>query len=105
MSLSSGPRTRFRGLHVWKCVVELASVVYRVTQRFPSEERFGLTAQMRRAAVSVAANIAEGPGRSGARAYAAFVDIAVGSLREVEALAAIARSLGLLGDRVLRDSR
>jgi len=88
----------FQNLRVWKCAVELATVVYRVTQRFPNDERFGLTAQMRRASVSVAANLAEGRGRSGVRAYSAFVDIAVGSLREVEALASVANSLGFLGD-------
>ena len=93
---SEEPSRGFQGLRVWKCAVDLASVVYRVTERFPPGERFGLTSQLRRAAVSVAVNIAEGQGRSGVRSYAAFVDIAVGSLREVEALAAIAKSLGVL---------
>ncbi len=92
---------RFQGLRVWKCAIDLVTVVYRTTEGFPTPERFGLTAQLRRSAVSVAANIAEGQGRSSPRASSAFVDISLGSLRELQALASITHSLGFLRDEEL----
>jgi four helix bundle protein len=61
----------------------LATDVYRVTARFPVEERFGLTREIRRSAISVGSNIAEGAGRSTDREFARFIDIAIGSLREL----------------------
>jgi four helix bundle protein len=74
---------------------ELAVEVYRVTAGFPSEERFGLTSQLRRAAVSVVANIAEGAGRTGNREYHRFVSIACGSTAALEALLDLAELLGM----------
>ncbi len=62
-----------RDLEVWKSAIELAGSVYDVTRSFPKEERFGLVAQMRRAAVSVASNIAEGAARHGPKEFTRFL--------------------------------
>ncbi len=74
---------RFEKLDVWHRAVEFADAVYDATSHFPSDERFGLTSQMRRAAVSVSSNIAEGSGRASDRDFGRFVEIAYGSLMEV----------------------
>ena len=71
-------------------------VVYQQTKDFPKEERFGLTNQLRRAAVSIPANLAEGCGRAGDADFARFVQIAFGSACEVESLWLLSRELGLL---------
>ena len=73
---------RFEKLDVWQKAAEFAELVYRVTRRFPEDERFGLTNQMRRAAVSVSSNIAEGQSRSSSKEMIRFVEIAYGSLME-----------------------
>lgn len=86
----------FRELRVWRKAHELALHVYRASERFPREERFGLTAQLRRAAVSIPTNIAEGCGRSGDREMAHFLSIALGSASEVEYLILFASELNLL---------
>ena len=76
---------------------------YALTARFPSEERFGITAQMRRAAVSVPANIAEGCGRNGNRALVNFLHIALGSLTELECLTDIAFELDMCSREQMRE--
>ncbi len=73
-----------RNLKVFKSADELVQEIYKLTRLFPREERAGLVDQMRRAAVSVAANIVEGCGRDSKRELIRFLDIAFGSLREVE---------------------
>jgi four helix bundle protein len=93
--------TSYRDLDVWKCSLLLNAEVYRVTTRLPPDERFGLTAQMRRAAVSITCNIAEGYGRSTRGEYLNHLSMARGSLNEVEALCAICTSLNLLKDEAL----
>jgi len=80
----------FEKLDVWGKAVDFADFIYTVTEAFPSEERFGLTNQMRRAAVSVASNIAEGTSRNSKTDFARFVEIATGSLFEVVTQATIA---------------
>jgi four helix bundle protein len=92
----------FRGLKVWQKAHRFALDLYRDTQGFPAEERFGLTAQLRRAAVSVASNIAEGCGREGERDFARFLSIAGGSASEVEYQLLLARDLGYLPDELHR---
>jgi four helix bundle protein len=72
----------FEKLAAWQKAVEYADLVYRVTQGFPTEERFGLATQLRRSAVSVSSNIAEGSSRSSRTDFARFVEIAYGSLLE-----------------------
>src|SRR5215216_1624313 len=81
---------RFEKLDVWRLAVELAEQVYSLTKAFPSDERFGLTNQMRRAAVSISSNIAEGSGRVSDKDFARFTEISYGSLMEVVSQLAIA---------------
>ena len=88
----------YRDLDAWKRSLGLVSDVYRTTSKLPSAERFGLTAQMRRAAVSVSCNIAEGYGRATRGEYLNHLSMARGSVTEVEALCEVCKTLGLLGD-------
>jgi four helix bundle protein len=74
----------FRDLLVWKQAMQLAKDCYLLTQEFPKAELYGMTGQMRRAAVSIPANIAEGSGRGSRKDYQQFLRIAQGSLRELE---------------------
>jgi four helix bundle protein len=85
----------YRDLDAWKASQDLAVITYQVTDRFPSAERFGLTSQMRRAAVSVGSNIAEGAGRGTDTQFANFLRIARGSLYELETQGLLAVRLGL----------
>ena len=83
----------FKELTVWQKAFRLCSDVYRLTARYPSDERFGLTAQTRRAAVSIPANIAEGYGRGTTRDDLRFLWMANGSVTELETHLLIARDL------------
>lgn len=74
----------FRELKVWQKAHDLTIDVYQVTRKFPSQEMYGLVSQMRRCAVSVGSNIAEGKGRRGDTEFARFIQIASGSLTELE---------------------
>ena len=94
-----------RQLVVWQKGIELALETYRLSRRFPREETYGLSSQIRRAAVSIPANIAEGNGRIHRREYANHVSVARGSLREVETLAEIARRLGYISEEELAKLR
>ena len=78
-----------RELRVWQEAVELVSTIYRLTADFPHNERYGLTSQLRRAAVSVPANIAEGAAR-GTKEYVYFLNICSGSLSELDTLLELA---------------
>jgi four helix bundle protein len=73
----------YEKLDVWKYGMDLVTEIYRVTKSFPSDERFGLTSQLRRASISIPANIAEGYGRGTKPAFANFARIAQGSLFEL----------------------
>ena len=86
----------FEKLDFWQRANEFADLVYKVTKTFPEDERFGLTNQMRRAAVSVSSNIAEGSARSSRNDNARFLEIATGSLFEVVAQSFISRRQGFL---------
>lgn len=81
---------RFEKLEVWQKAVEFAEGVYEASRGFPCDERFGLTSQMRRAAVSISSNIAEGSGRFSDKDFAHFVEIAYSSLMEVASQAQVA---------------
>jgi len=85
----------FRELIVWQRAHQVVLFVYRVTSGFPRDERFEITRQMRRAAVSIPANIAEGCGRTSARDMARFLQIAMGSACELEYFSILATDLGL----------
>lgn len=76
--------TTYRDLVVWQKAMALVSAVYKLTAAFPSSERFGLTSQIQRAAVSIPSNIAEGQGRLATKEFRQFLGIARGSLRELE---------------------
>ncbi len=86
----------YRRLRVWQDARSIAGNVYRLTDGFPQSERFGLTQQMRRAAVSIVSNIAEGAGRSGELDFARFVGMAIGSTCELEAQLELALDLGFI---------
>jgi len=88
----------FHNLKVWRKAHALTLAVYRVTSAFPSAERFGLVAQVRRAAVSIPANIAESCGRRSNRDEAHLLQVAFGSACELEAELLLARDLGYLPD-------
>jgi four helix bundle protein len=82
---------RFERLVVWQRAIEFAEIVYEITERFPRTEQFGLMNQMRRAAVSVSSNIAEGDSRASGKERVRFLEIAYGSLMEVVSQSAIAQ--------------
>jgi four helix bundle protein len=86
----------FRDLKVWQKAMSLVEDIFRVTRRFPRDERFGLTAQIRRASVSIPSNIGEGKRRKRQRAYVNHLDIALGSQGEVEVQLEIAKRAGFL---------
>ena len=87
-------------LDAWKESMALVKQVYQLTDKFPSSEVFGLTAQMRRAATSIPSNLAEGAARAGAKEFAQFLNIAKGSLSELETQILIAKDLGYAGGSV-----
>jgi len=93
----------FEKLEVWHKSIDFADEVYRLTKRFPDEERFGLTSQMRRAAVSVASNVAEGSARYSRNDFARFIEIATGSLFEVVTQATIGRRQNYLTETEYRN--
>jgi four helix bundle protein len=88
----------FEKLEVWQKAIDFADLVYVDTRSFPSDERFGLTNQMRRAAVSISSNLAEGSSRHSKTDFARFVEIASGSVFEVVSQAFIAKNQGFLND-------
>lgn len=81
-------------LEAWKFSMQLVKAVYQMTSDFPAEERYGLSQQMRRAAVSIPSNIAEGAGRNGAKEFLNFIGIARASLAELETQLQLAVMLG-----------
>ena len=85
-------------LRAFELADQLALAIYKSTASFPRDEQFGLTSQMRRSAVSIPSNIVEGCARDSSSDYVRFLDIAFGSLREVEYQASLAYRLGYLAD-------
>jgi four helix bundle protein len=92
----------FEKLDVWQKAVVLADLVYAQTRNSPAEERFGLTNQMRRAAVSISSNIAEGSSRTSQADFARSIEIATGSVFEVTSQAFIAKKQDLLSEEKFR---
>ena len=90
------PSRNYRDLIAWQRVMDFVAAVYECTRAFPREELYGLRSQLRRSAVSVPSNIAEGQGRGGATELLRFLRIAYGSLREAETQILIAERLGFL---------
>jgi len=87
-------------LEVWNKAIEFVTTVYKNTSTFPSDEKFGLTSQIRRAAVSIPANIAEGAARQSSKEFMHFLSIAQGSASELETELLIARNLDYLKEDV-----
>jgi four helix bundle protein len=90
------PVRSYRDLIAWQKAIELVTEIYRATEGFPDSEPFGLTSQLRRAAVSVPSNVAEGQGRQSTGEFKQFLGHARGSLLEVETQIFIAGNLGYL---------
>jgi four helix bundle protein len=88
----------FEKLEVWQRAIDFADSVYTATENFPPDERFGLTNQMRRAAVSVSSNISEGASRFSPAEYARYIEIATGSLFETVSQSFIGRKRGFLSE-------
>jgi four helix bundle protein len=84
-------------LNVWQVAMKVAQMVYNLTSTFPVDERFGLVAQMRRAAVSISCNIAEGAARQGKKEFRNFLSMAQGSLSELDTQLELSVLLGYLG--------
>jgi four helix bundle protein len=95
-ALSQSPRKRFESLLAWQAAQSLAIAVYRATEDWPVRERYGMTSQARRAAVSVSANIAEGSAKRGPREFRRYLDVANGSLAELQVYLLLAKELGYL---------
>ena len=89
----------FEKLNVWKLAKDFAVELYKITDGFPREERFGLASQMNRAAVSVASNIAEGSSRTSKKDRAHFYQIAFSSLMEVTSQLVIVKDLGFIDNK------
>jgi four helix bundle protein len=94
----------FHGLVVWQKAHALTLTVYRLTKSFPPDERFGLTSQLRRAASSIAANLAEGCGRGGEAEFARFAQIAMGSAAETEYHLLLAKDLGYITEEQFKNT-
>jgi four helix bundle protein len=92
-----------KDLDVWKLGIQIVKDIYTATAKFPQGEMYGLTSQLRRAAVSVPANIAEGAARNGKKEFVQFLYIGLGSLSEIETLLIIAEDLNYIGNNGLRN--
>jgi len=86
----------YRDLEVWRLAIAVVKDIYCLTKKFPAEEIYGLTSQMRRAAVSITSNIAEGKARQSKSEYVQFLYIALGSTAELETQVTIAKELDYL---------
>ncbi|WP_336246175.1 four helix bundle protein [Cognataquiflexum nitidum] len=93
----------FKNLKVWQKSVDLAVKVYEISQSFPSEERFGITSQMRRSSVSVPSNIVEGTAKNTSKSFSNSLDISLGESFELEMQAIIANRVGILNNDAFKD--
>jgi four helix bundle protein len=93
----------YRDLEVWQRSMQLAKRIYQITQKFPSDERFGLTNQLRRASVSVPSNLAEGHARFGSGEFSRFISISMGSVAEIETQILLSTDLGYLTGELSRE--
>ncbi len=100
--MSNAVMFNFEKLDVWQKAIDFADLVYKHTRNFPADERFGLTNQMRRAAVSISSNIAEGTSRMSQIDFARFIEIATGSVFEVVSQSFIGRRQGFLNEENFR---
>jgi four helix bundle protein len=94
----------FQDLTVWQRAIDLTVCIYRLTQKFPKEETYGLVSQLRRASVSVASNIAEGRGRLNPAEFRQFLGIALGSTFEIKTQLLVARRLEMGSERAIGEA-
>ncbi len=94
----------YKDLQVWQKAVEFVKTVYSITKKFPEDEKFGLVNQMRRAAVSIASNIAEGKARNTDKEFLNFLYIARGSAAEVETQIFIAKGLEFIDEKTYKEA-
>ena len=92
-----------KDLDVWKKSIQFVKRVYEITSKFPDDEKYGLTNQMRRCAVSIPSNIAEGAGRNSKKEFKQFLYISLGSISELETQLIISSKLNYLKDKSLLD--
>lgn len=92
---------KFKQLEIWKQSREFCTQIYTLTASFPNEEKFGLTNQLRRAAVSIPSNIAEGSSRKSNKDFTRFIEIAIGSAYEIETQLLISSDLGFINVEIL----
>ncbi|MHB1179486.1 MAG: four helix bundle protein [Daejeonella sp.] len=93
----------FKNLTVWQKSIELTTEIYSVTKSFPSDEKYGLTSQIRRAAVSVPSNIAEGAGRKSNKEFKYFLSLSTGSIFELETQIIVAHRLNLIDEKIINE--
>lgn len=93
----------FKDLKVWQKSIDLTSEIYEMLSGFPSDEKFGLISQIKRASVSIPSNIAEGAGRSSGKEFKYFLSISLGSSFEIETKFIIANRLGLIDNEKMEN--
>ena len=99
--MSDGEIRSYRDQKVWQRAMDLAEVCYRTARRFPRDELYGMVSQIRRAAASLPANIAEGHGRNSRGEYIQFLRVAQGSLKELETHVLLAQRIGLAEEKAV----
>jgi len=104
MAIEKAKVQGYKDLLVWQKGIQLAKEIYRITQTFPSAEKFGLVSQMRRAAVSIPSNIAEGQARHTTKEFVQFVSHAEGSLAEMDTQLILALELGYCSEALAADA-
>ena len=93
----------FKNLNIWKLSIRLANDIYSVTEMFPKTEDFGLKSQIRRCAVSIASNIAEGSSRSSNKDFSRFLEISMGSLFELQTQLIISKNRNFIEEEIAND--
>ena len=93
----------YQDLVVWQIAIGFVKDIYQMTAQFPASEIYGLTNQIRRAAISIPSNIAEGQGRNSSKEFRQFLAISLGSLAEIETQLIIAKEIGYLSETILPD--
>lgn len=95
----------FENLEAWVKAMELAVHIYKISKKFPKEEVYGLTSQIRRAVISISSNLAEGAARPSKKDFARFVNIAIGSLNETESLLIVSSKLGFIHQDIYLETK
>lgn len=96
-------RHNFKKLKIWKNAMHLSNLVFKITDKFPKEENYGLTSQINRSVVSVPSNIAEGSSRSSNKDFSRFLEMSLGSLFELQTQLILAQNKGYLTTEILKE--